>query len=142
MALCLYFHLQRVSGGALLWMAMLVNCLLSLIHRDTHIPAWRVQFLFKWLSYQSAYIHTIHTIHVVSICAQRTNVSSDGTHCQNGNKKAMAIVLGSVPQLGVVLRLPQGATGRLRTDWGSCKKRKSGDHEGGVGRAPDQCGSE
>lgn len=53
----------------------------------------------------------------------------------------MAIVLGSVPQLGVVLRLPQGATGRLRTDWGRCKKRKSGDHEGGVGRAPDQCDS-
>ena len=82
------------------------------------------------------------SLHVVSICAQRTNVSSGGTHCQNGNKKAIAIVLGSVPQLGVVLRSPRGATGRLRSDWGSCKKRKSGDHEGGVVRAPDQCCSE
>lgn len=31
-------------------------------------------------------------LHVVSICAQRTNGSSGGIHCQNGNKKAMAIV--------------------------------------------------
>lgn len=50
-------------------------------------------------------------------------------------------VLGSVPQLGVVLRSPQGATSRLRTDWEDGGKRESGDHEGGVGRAPDQCGT-